>query len=92
MNDNTEQQFRAADAAVEQAVTALRNKIASIMVGTWEAVAPTYIRERFLMALCDEITKLIDDHDFAEGIGPEELKLSNALADYRDARAADRRS
>jgi hypothetical protein len=86
---NGDQQFQAVDAAVEQAVTAFRAKI-ELMFGKWEAVAPSYIVERLLLALCEEMTKLIDHPDFADRAGPETLKLSNALADYRDARAVDR--
>jgi hypothetical protein len=88
MSNDTERQFQEAEAAVEQAIAAFRSKIKSVMPGKWEAVAPAYLRARLLVGLCKEMAKLIDDPDL--GIGPAELKLSNALADYRDARAGDR--
>ncbi len=56
----------------------------------WEAVAPAYIVERVLLALCDELTKLIDDPDIANSMGPPILKLSLALAEYRDTRREQR--
>jgi hypothetical protein len=48
------------------------------MLGKWEAVAPAYIVERVLLALCTETSKLIDESKIA---GPATLKLSIALAD-----------
>ena len=39
MDKNTERQFQAADAAIENAVTAFMSKIDQ-MLGQWEAVAP----------------------------------------------------
>jgi hypothetical protein len=89
MANNTERQFREADAAVDQAVAAFMSKIGS-MSGKWEAVAPAYIVEGVLLALCDELTKLIDDPDIANSMGPAILKLSLALAEYRDSRGMDR--
>ena len=53
------------------------------MPGKWDAVAHQHIVERVLLALCDEMTKLIDDPDLANSMGPALLKLSNALADFR---------
>jgi hypothetical protein len=85
MDKNTERQFQAADAAIENAVTAFMSKIDQ-MLGQWEAVAPMYIVEGTLQALCDGMTKLIDDPIMAGIAGPAALKLSNALADYRDSR------
>ena len=50
-----------------------------------------HIVERVLLALCDEMTKLIDHPDIAKhGMGTAMMKLSNALADYRDSRWEDR--
>ena len=90
MDDNTERQFREADAAVDQAVDAFIGKIES-MSGKWDAVAHQHIVERVLLALCDEMTKLIDHPDIAEhSMGTAMMKLSNALADYRDSRWEDR--
>jgi hypothetical protein len=73
----TERQFQKADAAVERAVTAFMRKIEP-MLGKWEAVPFTYIVERLLLALCTELSKLIDESKIA---GPATLKLSIALAD-----------
>jgi hypothetical protein len=61
------------------------------MSGKWDAVAHQHIVERVLLALCDEMTKLIDHPDIAEhSMGTPMMKLSNALADYRDSRWEDR--
>ena len=86
MADNTERQFQEADAAVDRAVAAFVIKIER-MSGKWQAVAPAYIVERVTLALCEETSKLIDDSETAS---PAMLKLSNALADYRDSRAEER--
>ena len=56
----------------------------------WEAVAPAYVVERALLLLCDEMTNLIDDPGLAEIMGPAMVKLSNALADFRDSKFEDR--
>lgn len=84
MNDNTKRQFQQADAAVDKAVAAFFGNIES-MSGRWDAVARAYIIERVVMGLCNETTKLIDSPDFAIDMEPAMLRLSNALADYRDA-------
>jgi hypothetical protein len=89
MNDSTKRQFQQADAAVDKAVAAFMSKIEP-MSGKWDAVAPAYVIERVLLVLCEEMTKLIDDPDLANIMGPAMLKLSNALADFRDSRWEDR--
>ena len=89
MNDSTKRQFQQADAAVDKAIAAFISKIES-MSGKWEAVAPAYIVERVLLGLCDEMTKLIDDPDLADIMGPAMVNLSNALADFRDSRFEER--
>ena len=89
MDSSTERQFQEADAAVDQAVPAFISEMKA-MSGKWEAVAPAYIVERVLLALCDELTKLIDDPDIANSMGPPILKLSLALAEYRDSRREER--
>ena len=89
MNDSTKRQFQQADAAVDKAVATFMSKIES-MSGKWDAVAPAYVIERMLLVLCEEMTKLIDDPDLANIMGPAMLKLSNALADFRDSRWEDR--
>ena len=61
------------------------------MSGKWDAVAHQHIVERVLLALCDEMTKLIDHPDIAEhSMGTAMMKLFNALANYRDSRWEDR--
>ena len=94
MNNSTKRQFKEADAAVDKAVATFIGKI-ELMPGKWDAVARAYIVERVLLALCHEMTKLIDtqsidDPDLVNSMGPAILKLSNALADYRDSRFEDR--
>jgi len=89
MNDSTKRQFQAADAAVDKAVATFMSKIES-MSGKWDAVAPAYVVERVLLVLCEEMSKLIDDPDLANIMGPAMVKLSNALADFRDSRFEDR--
>ena len=84
--DDTERQFREADAAVAKAVSSAIES----MSGKWDAVAPAYILESVLLALCEEMTKLIDDPDLANVMGEVMLKLSDALADYRDSRWEER--
>jgi hypothetical protein len=69
MNDSTKRQFQEADAAADKAIAAFIGKIES-MSGKWDAVAPAYILERVLLGLCDEMTKLIDDPDLANSMGP----------------------
>jgi hypothetical protein len=46
-----------------------------------------------LLELCEKLTKRLDAPDLASSlIGQAEIKLSNALADYRDSHARDRGS
>jgi hypothetical protein len=87
--NSTERQFQEADAAVERAVAAFMSKIEPLSA-KWEAVARAYIVERVLLALCEGMTKLIDDPDVANNVGPATLKLSNDLADYCDAQPGRR--
>jgi hypothetical protein len=89
MNDSTKRQFQQADAAVDKAVATFISKIES-MSGNWDAVAPAYIAKRVLLSLCNEMTKLIDDPDLAHSMGPAMVKLSNALAEFRESRWEDR--
>jgi hypothetical protein len=83
--EDTERQFREADAVVDKAVAVFISKIES-MSGKWDAVAPSYILEGMLLTLCEELTKLIDDPDLANVMGEAMLKLSDALANFRDSR------
>ena len=86
--DDTERQFREADAAVDKAVADFISEIES-MSGRWDAVAPAYILESVLLALCEEMTRLIDDPDLANVMGEAMLKLSDALGDYRGSRGEE---
>ena len=45
-----------------------------------------------VLALCDGMSKPIDDPVLADIAGLAELKLSNALADYRDSHPSERGS
>jgi hypothetical protein len=89
MDKNIEQQFQAADVAVERAVERFLAEIEQ-MTGRWESVAPSYIVKRTLLRLCDSMTKLIDDPIIANIAGPAAVKLSNALLDYRDSLPSER--
>jgi|RhiMethySRZTD1v2_1073278.scaffolds.fasta_scaffold3385702_1 hypothetical protein len=89
MNNSTKRQFQEADAAVERAVTDFMSKIEPMFV-KWEAVASVYILERVLLALCTEASKLADDPVLSSFVGDATLRLSNAVADYRDSRPEDR--
>jgi hypothetical protein len=89
MTDSTKQQFEEANEAIDKAIVAFIGKIKSTAV-QWEAVAPAYVVERALLLLCDEMTKLIDDPELADLMGPAMVQLSNALADFRDSRFEDR--
>src|SRR5262245_4989343 len=60
MSTSTERQFQAADDAVEQAVIAFVGEIEQ-MLGKWEAVAPAYIAQGALLALCAKLSELVDD-------------------------------
>ena len=59
------------------------------MSGRWDAVAPAYILESVLLALCEEMTRLIDDPDLANVMGEAMPKLSDALGDYRGSRGQE---
>ena len=89
MTDSTSQQFQEANEAIDKAVVAFIGKIKSTAV-QWEAVAPAYVVERALLLLCEEMARLIDDPDLADIMGPAMVKLSNALAVFRDSSFDDR--
>ena len=78
-----------ADSAVARVVDAFMTRI-ELMFRKLEPVYATYILERLLLILCHRMTKLLDDPRFAEHMGPATMKLSNAMADYRDSRCVDR--
>jgi hypothetical protein len=83
MTMDTDRQFQEADAAIKRTVADLVSRVEQLS-SRWDAVAPSYIVQRALLELCTEMTKLIDDPLVADFAGPLTLKLSNAMADYRD--------
>jgi hypothetical protein len=89
MNNKTEQQLQAADAAIERTVKRFLTEIEQMTV-RWESVAATYVVERMLLRMCEGVTKLIDDPNLADIAGPASLKLSNALLDYRNSLSSER--
>ena len=46
--------------------------------------------ENLLLELCEEMTKLIDTPLLVDIMGPAVMKLSNAMADFRDSRNEER--
>jgi len=89
----TERQFREADAAVERAVAALIRRIDRIeerhaTTDGWDGVPFQIIEELMLLKLCDALAERLDGR--RTQIPPAILKLSNALADYRDSHWEDR--
>ena len=87
--DDKASQLDKADAAVAREVAAFMNRIEA-MFGKWEEVERKYIVERMLLILCHRMTRLIDNPNLAEHLGPETIKLCDAMADYRDSRIVDR--
>jgi len=90
MSDITERQFQEADAAIQRGVTDFMSRIERLIVkceAVAPAVAPAYIVERLALALCAELSKLIDKSKL--DAGDATLALSNALADYRDSRSVE---
>ena len=85
MNDSTKRQFQEADAAADKAIAAFIGKIES-MSGKWDAVAPAYILERVLLGLCDEMTKLIDDPDLANSMGPALVEIIQCAGPFSGTR------
>ena len=94
MNKNIDRQFQKANAAIKRAVADFMGQIDKIKghcaTGRWQAVAPSYIVERTLLAMSAELAKLIDDPTLADLASPASLKLSNALADFHDSQASER--
>ena len=86
-----ELQFERADRAIDKTAQAIADEIDKLLTRgeRWDAVARAYLLERLFLRLTGE-------HDLA-GIldslsmpGDATLKLSNALADYRNSRFVDR--
>lgn len=87
MSKSPDQQFPEADGAIDCAVAAFMNAI-DRMMGRWDYGAGDYLLGGVLLKLCEALTKRIDGRfpNLAPGApGPATLKLSNALADYRDS-------
>jgi hypothetical protein len=85
MSKSTDQQFREANIAIERAVATFMSAI-DHMMGRWDGASSQYILERVVLGLCEELPKRID----AQSTGPATLKLSKALADYRNSRREER--
>jgi hypothetical protein len=88
MVSRSTEQFQAAEAAVQLAVRVFRRRLENIFdgcAGEWPGVAPSYILEVALVELCREMILIADDPRLVERAGPATLKLSNALADFRDS-------
>ena len=85
MSKSTDQQFREADIAIERAVATFMSAI-DHMMKRWDDVTAQYILERVLLELCEELPMRID----TQSTGPATVKLSNALADYRESPAVER--
>ena len=85
MSKSTDQQFREADIAIERAVATFMSAI-DHMMKRWDNVTTQYILEHVLLELCEELPMRIDTHS----TGPATVKLSNALADYRESPAVER--
>jgi hypothetical protein len=86
--DKKPSQFDKADSAVARLIDAFMTQIEA-MFWKLEPSYATYILERLLLILCHRMTKLLDDPRFAEHMRPATMKLSNAMADYRDSRCVD---
>jgi hypothetical protein len=83
-------QIEEADAAIEQAVTTFVSEFES-MWGRWEDVAPAYIVESALLALCEDLCELSDEMKYlVRGGGPATAKLLDAMAAYRDSNVEER--
>jgi hypothetical protein len=82
MDRNTQQQFQAADAAVERFLTEIEQ-----MTGWWESVAAT---EHTLLRLCDGMTRLMSHASLKVRAEPEAMKLFTALHEYRDSLRSER--
>ena len=85
--EDIHREFDKVDAAVDQAVAVFVGKIERLEKGG--VIHPAIVIERTLLRLCEEMTKLIDDEVVASGSSKAALKLSNAMADYRDSRCVD---
>jgi hypothetical protein len=83
-----EKQQALARAAIKRAVAMFLGKIDRLTV-RWEHVPMDHLYEDMLLELCDELAKRIDNpHNFLRG--EASIRLSNALADYRDSQRHER--
>ena len=87
MTDSTDRNYEEAAAAVAKAVTDFLREI-DLMMGKWDAVAPTYIIEAMLVDLCSSVSKITERLEPA--VGPATRKLLAALAEYRNSPLEDR--
>ena len=78
MNKNIDRQFQKANAAIKRAVADFMGQIDKIKghcaTGRWQAVAPSYIVDRTLLAISDELAKLIDDPILSDLAGPAQSR------------------
>ena len=85
-----ENQIEEADAAIGQVVTTFLSEFES-MWGRWEDVAPAYVVESTLLALCEDLCELSDEmKSLVRGGGRATAKLLDAMAAYRDSNLEDR--
>jgi hypothetical protein len=88
MNRKEKAEFDRADRLVDQAVQAIVARISNTAAkASTDNVAYSYVIERLIARLADELAVIIDNDACLEG--DTTLRLSNALADFRD-RPADR--
>lgn len=89
MSQDTDRHFREAEAAIGRAVSAFMSAIDRIEErADRDGVSFQLVEEVMLLKLCKDLIKRLDTR--RTNIPPATLKLSNALADYRDTRWEER--
>ena len=88
MNDErADLEFAKASRAVDKTTATIAANINELLNKPYEAVARDWLVQCLLIRLADHHAALVDQMTKP---GPDTLKLSNALLDYRDARFEDR--
>ena len=87
MTADINQEFKEANAAIEEAALVFVEKIVELF-GKWKEVRPSYILETALREL-SELLSPVGDH-LKPALGQATHKLLDAFADYRDSRPEDR--
>jgi hypothetical protein len=82
--------FETADRAIDQAAKGIAAELKKLLDLDIEPVSMTYRLEGLLLALLEDHDGLALFDKFYVQPGPATIKLSNALADWRDARFQDR--